>query len=404
MKKGRSGFARNLEALMKSAAITQEALGDEVGVCQSTINRLLNGQREPDLELARKIATALRAPIHLLVSGTELATQMSAPCVATLDPEAHIKRLAYFASALTGLSEAQKDGVLADATLARAACEEFQTFLYEPSWYTDPTTNKNLTPDHVYAIDHEQVSQSHFVILHGRHPSFGAGEELEIAAAMGLPVILLAPAGVEVSRMVRGTYARLHEVPFRDSGELTQGLRRVLTIVVAEVATIKDERHRIRDIIMGAESTDGFPDRVKRTRTRMGLDQHLVAKLVGISETALRQIEAGKFTNPSLVIVRRLALVLKTSVSALVDGMTARWEDTDPRMRQSLDALLELAEEEKLTPAQVQSHWQLYVTEVTPARLSVADARLEPLTRAGWRDRLVAPRKTCVSGKLFSDE
>ena len=165
-----------------------------------------------------------------------------------------------------------------------------------------------------------------------------------------MPAILLEPRGVTVSRMVKGTYARLEIIQFANNEELLHQLRGALSIVAADASTIRDARRRVHDIVQGAEPTDGFPSRVKQARMKMGpLDEYTVARLVGISPEALLQIERGQYPNPSLTIVRRLAIVLKTSVSMLVDGVAARWEDVDPVMRQSLDSLLEFGEEEKLT-------------------------------------------------------
>jgi transcriptional regulator with XRE-family HTH domain len=209
--KERTKLGRNIESVMLAAHFTQEALGQEIGVSQSTMSRLLtsNVERDKDFHYVEKIANATNAPIHLLVAGTEFATKVPAPCVVTLDPESRIKWLVYFASALTGLDDAQRKRIDTDAAMARQACEEIQGLLYEPAWYTDPKANRELSPSQVYSIDHQQVSQSHIMIFNCRYPSFGAGQELEIAAAAGLPVILLEPRDARVSRMVRGTYVRL---------------------------------------------------------------------------------------------------------------------------------------------------------------------------------------------------
>jgi transcriptional regulator with XRE-family HTH domain len=318
----RTRLGRNIESVLGPSRYDLARLASEIGVGSPVLSGLLTGQVRPDLGLVKRIAEVLRVPLDLLAGGTELATGAAPRCVFTRGPEDPIRWIGYFASALTGMTGEARRRIDADAAIARRACERVHAFLYEPGWYTDPDANEDLSPAQVYEIDYEQVAQSDFMILDARQPSFGVGQELQMAAESAVAVLLLVPRGVRVSRMVRGTPARLREIGFSGDDELLRALDRELPDLVADLAAVEADRRRarVRDIPAGAARAGGFAARVKEARERTGLDERAAARLAGISPEALVRIEAGGFSNPSVLVVRRLAAVLGTSVAKLVDG------------------------------------------------------------------------------------
>lgn len=373
-------FGKRLAELRRASGGKQEQIAELLNIVQPTVSKLESGAAEPSARQIDQLATYFGVSRWMLVGGTELASRYPGECLVIVDPAARVRWLVYFASALTSLTPAEKEAVFADAEIVRAACEVIKAYLYEPSHYTDPELNRELSPETVYAIDRSQVSRSHFMVLHAGHASLGAGQELEIALSGGLPVILLKPRGARVSRMVLGTYARLTVIEYGTAEELKAQLPRALGTVMNDLSTVKD----IGDLDLGS--------RLRAHREALPLDVHAVAKAVGVSPSAIERLEAGGYEHPSLTIIRRLAKVLRTSVCALVDGVTTRPEDNDPVLRRSMDTLHAFAEEDGVIHSDVQRLFDAYSAEHLHHRLSVAEARAEPLTVREWRDRYAVVR------------
>ncbi len=58
---------------------------------------------------------------------------------------------------------------------------------------------------------------------------------------------------------------------------------------------------------------------IKRRRKELGLSQRALAKLVGVSDAYITQLETRERINPSLQVLKRLAQALKVSVGELVE-------------------------------------------------------------------------------------
>lgn len=58
---------------------------------------------------------------------------------------------------------------------------------------------------------------------------------------------------------------------------------------------------------------------IKRRRKELGLSQRALAKLVGVSDAYITQLETRERINPSLQVLKRLAKALKVSVGELVE-------------------------------------------------------------------------------------
>lgn len=379
-------FGSHLDSVRKAAGLKEEALAIGLNVSQSTISRLLTDKLKPTLLQVDALATLCGVSRWALIGGTELAAEFPSECVVSVDPEAHVKWLAYFASCLTSLTEAERTALFREATIVREACESIRAYLYEPANYTDPVRNQNLSPERVYAIDHAQVSRSHFVVLHARHPSHGAGQELEIAMNAGLPVVLLQPTGCGVSRMVLGSYARLHQIHYRDDDELKSALRGLFPVVVSELAA-RHKGETFGPALLGRQPDETFPARLKALRSDMQMDAETLGRHVGLSRQAIENMETGLFSNPSLTTVRLLAQVLRTSTSQLLDGIPQRMEDHDPIVRRSLDNLHRFATSNHLPHEEVLALWDAFLPEYKKHRQAVADARSQALTEAEWAQR-----------------
>lgn len=58
---------------------------------------------------------------------------------------------------------------------------------------------------------------------------------------------------------------------------------------------------------------------IKRRRTELSLSQRALAKLVGVSDAYITQLETRERINPSLNVLKKLAKALKVSVAELVE-------------------------------------------------------------------------------------
>lgn len=67
------GYREKLKRLCATYGLTQQELGERVGMKKNTISRILSGQQEPKLQEAYELARALNVTVDYLVSeATEL--------------------------------------------------------------------------------------------------------------------------------------------------------------------------------------------------------------------------------------------------------------------------------------------------------------------------------------------
>ncbi len=108
-------------------------------------------------------------------------------------PKAPVPLMAYVASALTGLSKEQEDQIFEVQDLISEVCSAHGITLYQPRDRSHPTIHKELLPPTVWYLDHDSVLSSDLLILLAHEPSFGAGQELELARNALLPIIVIVP-------------------------------------------------------------------------------------------------------------------------------------------------------------------------------------------------------------------
>jgi transcriptional regulator with XRE-family HTH domain len=376
-------FGPRLKQLRVPAGLTQDGLGHRVGLSQGHVSKIETGTASlptDDLpNLLPALAEALGVTLWTLVGGTEYA-EYDSDCLVAVSGSEGIRRLAYFASALTSLSAEQKTVLFEEAATVREVCEAHHTFLYEPSHYTDPDLHPELSPERVYEIDRAQVSASHLMILHAGHASFGAGQELEIAGNAGIPVLLLMGKNVRISRMVLGSFARTTPIAFSTVQDLRAQLGHALDVT-------------FNALVARAEPpASDIGSRIKERRNKLGLQHSVIAQATGLSEAAIADLEKDStdhLTNPSLTTIRRLAKVLDTTASYLIDGIVPRPEDTNPILAQSRESLYDFAAAAGLSHTETQELWSNLVLEFRTTRRSVAEARTIPLTTEDWLQRKV---------------
>jgi transcriptional regulator with XRE-family HTH domain len=221
---------------------------------------------------------------------------------------------AYLASALTGLNDSERNLIFGISDLVSQVCEEHGIGLYEPRKRTDPVLHADVSAPDVYAWDKQSVLQSDLLVHLCHHPSTGAGEELEFAQAALLPIILIHPADLKVSRMVLGIPSLVLKVAYKTVEDLQAELNEVLFNFRPLLEERKLARSQYDKIIVG--------EKVRELRERLGLTRAEIAKSSPhLTEEVQKNIEekTDRQSNPSLAVLREIATVLKTTVSELVE-------------------------------------------------------------------------------------
>lgn len=87
-----------------------------------------------------------------------------------------------------------------------------------------------------------------------------------------------------------------------------------------------------------------FPQRLAALRKERSLTQQALADAAGVHVTQLRRYEAGT-SQPTLEVLRKLAVALRTSADALLFGEDERGPDEELRFQ--FEAVSQMAPEEK---------------------------------------------------------
>ena len=231
-------------------------------------------------------------------------------------PEAApLKLNAYLASALTTLSPEQRKYVVAVSDVATSVCEDLDIELYRPMNATDPVDHPHASPEYVFNLDRQRVLDSDLVIHVADYASTGSGEELDFALAALIPIVLLAEGDSKVSRMVTGIPALKLIIKYENLGELRDELRERLT----EIRPILEERK----LVFAEFERNIVGNKVRILREDFGLTREDVAshldELLPVDRIQLIEDSNDRLSNPSLMELRYLATVLKTTVADLVE-------------------------------------------------------------------------------------
>lgn len=221
---------------------------------------------------------------------------------------------AYIATALTSLSEADKQYITSLSDMVADICRELNIDPYQPHrGGTDPVLDKDVSADEVFRIDREKVLNSDLLIHLCDFASTGAGEELIFAHDALLPIALIMHADRKASRMILGIPSFKIEIRFTHLDELKTELR----LRLGEIRPLLEER-KMAYAEFGANLVG---NRIRELREGLGLSREEVARLVGLSEHGLKRLEesSDRIGNPTLLELRQLATVLRTTVADLVE-------------------------------------------------------------------------------------
>lgn len=222
-------------------------------------------------------------------------------------------RHGYVATALTGLDKDSRGYItFASAKIAEIARTQ-GIYVYQPRRATDPLLNPDVSPAEVYTLDRRRVVGADVVFVLLNKPSFGVGQEIEIASSYGKPVVLIREEGTVVSRMVLGAPAHIvSDISYSSPEDLERKLR--------------DSLPRIRQKIEGWRNGVGdatrfaiLADAVTSRRVSQGYaTAATLADAIGVSVTLIEALERGALENVGIQVLMRVADALKCEVGDLV--------------------------------------------------------------------------------------
>jgi transcriptional regulator with XRE-family HTH domain len=245
--------------------------------------------------------------------------------------------LGYVATALTGLDPDAKEATDFAALKIAEVAKAFGIYVYQPRRFTDPVANPSIDPSLVYRLDKRRVVGADVLFVLANKPSFGVGQELEIAASYAKPTILLSREGSVVSRMMRGSLANLvGEVSYASPEDLETKLRRLLGDAVPQLRTWRQRAGKAGVVIAR---------RFQALREEAGYASAAeFAKRVGVPAALVEAIERGEHENIGLQLLDILAAELGIPVLSLLDESAPRVAPTRSSDR-NLERLDEFARE-----------------------------------------------------------
>lgn len=221
---------------------------------------------------------------------------------------------AYLACALTGLSADEKEEIIKVSDEIEKICQQHDIDLYQPRNHTDPESHPEIDAGEVFRRDKNRVLESDLLIALVHHPSWGAGEELDFAYNALLPMILISPDNTRVSRMVTGIPTLKVHLTYSNVEDLISELNHCLSSIRPILKERKLAFRQNNENIVGKN--------IRISREEQGLTRQEVAcRVPGLTVDALTQLEESpdRISNPSLIQLRQIATVLKTTVGELIE-------------------------------------------------------------------------------------
>jgi transcriptional regulator with XRE-family HTH domain len=334
---------------MNSRGLAQTQLAQRSGVNQSTISKIINHSQTPGVDNLKKLFQALGLKLGDVLNETD---------------ELGHEILGYLATPLTGVVKDKR----CDAELRRvvkwikeiASSTEFSDPLFDLYWpgdYTHPVQNPDFPSAQVYLTDRSRASTHDFLILLCAEPSYGVGQENEIATQAGIPAIRLIPDGM--SRMMLGAFVKAIDLRF--TGSLREGINFSPDDLRGALREIRRLYFHYRPLFRGMNGK-GFGERLRKlidTRTGGYLK---FAEDLGVNLTYIHALmdEAPSVSNPSICLLKKMAIILQEDVSFLIGES----DEADPIWTES------------------KTSWHAWVTG-TPG----LDAAVAVTIRDDWRDQ-----------------
>ena len=322
-----------LVQLVESREIKQTQLAHSSGVNQSTISKILSRSQDnggdqyiPGDDILKKLFQALGLKLTDILNESD--------CL----PD---EIVGYLATPLTALNQASDKELrqVVDKIRSTAADKQFEPPRFEIYWpgdHTHPLLHANIPASQVYVTDRSRASTYDFIVLFCGAPSYGVGQENEIATQAGVPAVRLIPEK-GMSRMMIGSFIGAIDIEY--SGTLDTGIAFNAKDLQAALQEIRKIYFRRRAMDRGL-NMDAFGGRLKRLiDDRCGGDYIQISRDLGISLTYLHNLMKEPFavSNPSARLLGRIAVRLGERVAYLLgesEESDSVWIDTNASWRQ----------------------------------------------------------------------
>jgi transcriptional regulator with XRE-family HTH domain len=304
-----------LQRWMDSRELSQTDLEQMSGVNQSTISKVLNRSQVPSVEVLKKLYQGIGHKLSDILHET--------------DALGH-EILGYLATPLTAVVKDERS----DAELRRvvskikeiASSDEFADppfVLYWPGDYTHPLKNPEFLPRRVYLTDRSRASTHDFIVIFCGSPSYGVGQENEIATQVGIPAIRLVPESI--SRMMLGSFIRTIDIQF--SGSLNTRVQFNDDDFRQALRDIRQTYFRHRALFKSLNGS-GFGERLRKLIDARSGDYERFANDIGVGLPYVHALmdEHPSVSNPSLRLLKKMAAILGEGVAYLIGES----EEADP--------------------------------------------------------------------------
>lgn len=364
-----------LKQLVDYRDMTQMNLEALSGIKQSKVSKILTRACLPSEDELTRLFKALGLRLKDVLNETEGPTK---------------ELLGYLASPLTGLTERADEELHRVISRIRdaASAEHFGSppfSIYWPGDYTHPRRNPGLSAEHVYVTDRSRASAFDFVIMLCASPSFGVGQENEIATQAGVPAIRLIPQG-GISRMMLGSFIHSIDVEYQGSLETAITLRANGLEEALGVIRRLHFRHRA---LYRNQSADSFAERVAKLVNERRGDYQSLAEDLGVNLSYLHRMmqEPLVVSNPSACLLTRLAILLDVSVAYLIgesDETDPAWLESNSAWRRWVDAAggLDAALSLKLRDEWRHDYSTMKREQISPSSLR---ASVGPMKERDWQ-------------------
>lgn len=311
-----------LVQLVESREMTQTQLAQRSGVNQSTISKIISHSQDDGCDKYTPSEDILKKLFQTL--GLKLTD--------ILNESDHLpdEILGYLATPLTDLSRGADTALrqVVEKIRFAAANTQFEPPHFEIYWpgdHTHPRQHAEIPANQVYVTDRSRAATYDFIVLFCGAPSYGVGQENEIATQSGVPAIRLIPER-GLSRMMIGSFICAIDIQY--SGTLDTGIAFNPEDLQTALKKIKTLYFRRRAMDRGL-NMDSFGARLKRLiDDRCGGDYIQFSSDLGISLTYLHNLMREPFSvsNPSARLLGRLAVRLGERIAYLLGES----EENDP--------------------------------------------------------------------------
>jgi transcriptional regulator with XRE-family HTH domain len=296
-----------LKQLMQSRGVSPTELHRMSGVSQSHISRILSGEHDPGPDVLDTLFESIGVRLNDVLNEVDAV------------PAKIIGYLATPLSAVAGYP--LRDRALREAVKGVASIASEPEFvnpkveIYWPGHYTHPTEHPNIPADDVYLVDRSRASSYDFVILFCADPSYGVGQENEIATQAGRPAIRLVPP--KLSRMMVGSFLSAIDIPYE--GSLDLGIVLKSEEIRGAIREIRRIHFKHRAFHRWIEQ-DGFGARLADLIKDHAGDYQGFAEDVGVSLSYVLAMmnEPLTVSNPSSQLLLRMADRLGVSAAYLL--------------------------------------------------------------------------------------